>query len=305
MRIDMDRIQISPAAKNQRDLDAQKVTFLRSEAQAEGAFRHPIRVAPEGDVYRLVDGYHRFMAARALGWRAIEAEIQPAEPSILLAPSRGRRPPAKHVALTPSAPLSSLGDSAAPATPEVPGAWNPRRMRLLHEALRWLSEERHIEDGRLAQVFELGPPARARELRLERRGLAPLEPMGLHEMPLEFQLGIRELVRENLVGRDDLEAWFPLNDRERREHEAEKALGALMKDGAEPMKLKGSRWGPDYRTGAPARIKVIGVWDDGHEREFSLAEIPGVDRYTVGIIAKAFLADGNCSGPEPKREGAA
>lgn len=267
-------------------LDAQRVASLTIAAQAAGRFDEPVEAARLGKRHLVLDGRHRLAAARALGWTEIDAVVRPAaseaDAVALAALLHGER--------VPKAAARGLAERLARAEPDDAGArFDPRRKRLLRELLAFLHDKKRVQDARLAQLFDLGDADTAQRARLDTRGLPRVEPAPLREMPVEVQLGVRELVLEHLLVREEVEHLFPLTDRERAHLAAERALRELAGEASERVKLKGARWGPDFRSGAPASLVVRATLPDGSAREIDLAEIPGLDRHTVGIIRKAFL----------------
>lgn len=294
-RIPLDRLELPDWASDLKPLDPGRVTALA--AAGERAPFEPIHVVCAGDRYLLVDGRHRVHAARHLGWAALDAQVHAvtdaADAIALASELHGQLPPecARKLAERLASTLDAQ-DRARRAPP-----LDPRRRRLLREMLAFLHDKKRVQDARLAQLFDLGDATAARKLRVDDRGLPGTEPVGLHEMPPAVALGVRELVSEGLLGREEVEHLFPLNERERLHLRAERALRALASAGDERVKLKGSRWGPDYRTGAPDHVRLVAHWPDGRQAELDLEEVPGLDRHTIGILQKALLGNALKEGP--------
>lgn len=292
-RVPLERLELPDWADQLKPLDPARVAHLADEATRARSFEKPVHVLADGSRFVLLDGRHRLHAARQLGWPAIEAEVHAAaaeSDALSLAVQLHSAELSPEAARTLARRLSELlaaGDRRESAR-RAPAALDPRRRRLLRELLAFLSEKKRVHDARLAQLFDLGDAGAARKLRVDDRGLPPVEPAGLHDMPAAVALAVRELAAEGLLAREEIEHLFPLNEKERLHLRAERALRALAAAGEERVKLKGTRWGPDYRGPAPRALRVVGEWPDGRKVEVDLEDLPGLDRHTLGIVAKAL-----------------
>jgi hypothetical protein len=299
MRIPVARIEVPSWHPDTLAETTSEWAPLLAEARQQGRFSEPIRVKKDGARYVLVDGRRRLCAARELNWVEIDAEVFDGTPG---GHPRGRQRKREGTSSAPNGSADSIHEPRASggALPSLPAPSNdiktvfsdPRRRRLLRELAIFLHDERHVHDARIAQIFDLGDADSVRRLRTDERGLTAvaLEPLPLHELPRAIELGLRECAHEGLLVREEVEHLFPLNERERLHLAAERALHSTLEKDSSRIRLKGTHWGPDYKSGLPVRLSVVGAWPDGRECTINLEEIPGLDRFTIGILRKAFLA---------------
>lgn len=294
-RVPLSAIEVPEWAADLKPLDSVRVQALALDAERAGKLA-PIHVASLGSRLVLLDGRHRLHAARALGWTDVEAEVVVAvdESDAIAAAVRLAGPSLSPDAARKLAARLTAANEEAKKREATPGniPLDPRRRRLLRELLIHLHDKKRVQDARLAQLFDIPDAAAAARLRVDARGLPALEPLALHEMPPAVALGVRELAAEGLLAREEVEHLFPLNEREKLHLRAERALRTLLSQGEERVKLKGTRWGPDWDAGAPQALRIVAEWPDGTREEKPIEEVPGLDRHTAGIVRRAFVRDG-------------